>query len=353
MALTLGKSFHAAEARDAPVVARGEPVVVIGEEVLDGAGGLVVVEERELGLGWHSVTTREPRTTLRGYSTEVKNDRMTAQKAKLRFALKRLVALSSTTFAMLIFIVHDAVREELRGIRDDVALADSNNREIEYKHMTQERLREILAKIGETALGGKNPTESEYEKQVAGCQERIIDINTQARMQLNLLAAAETLMGKLPQAFQDYHAARLATLKTRVLSNLTFAAILFNGPHAQPDFDDNGVNFFVAPNAVSGLGIIFIAPALQHSDVRGWMEIKEATEHAALAISTVEDHSSNIDSAIHELMFSVRDDVETRLQDLNEKYVFWTHVSYVLYFVIFAFNVWVVFFTKLKPEAPE
>jgi hypothetical protein len=267
--------------------------------------------------------------------------------------VQRLVALSGTTFALLTFVVHDAMREHLRELRDDLAneqqLQLQRQDALEIKYNISSLQNELTNRILEL----KTKDESDSQKLETARMER--DYTTLKAIQSDaanfelLLEECSTLMSKLHGKWVDAQKKTLESLKWNCRCSKEFAELLLftrlMGGSLKPGTVFDGTHYW-ADYGHSPL------PKLLGLDLN-WFGNAAAAAQIEPLISDVSGRMGLDKREINDFSGAVESQISKSISSYESWYNSFTYISYALYALIFAFNAWVVKFTTDTPETPD
>ncbi|HEY4988985.1 MAG TPA: hypothetical protein VII09_04215 [Opitutaceae bacterium] len=260
--------------------------------------------------------------------------------------LRRLVALSGTTFALGLFIAHDVAREKLRNERDALATAEASERDFETKLQLQRRLPEIEDHLVDIIFAAK----PDFQSRIKIARRKLLNIEETATNYKGRLDADRSVRRLIPGASSrdgsDYDSLdRDCDIAIRWVTSLLSEAGSARERAADATFL-RGSKWEMGARKLEDMDV-------DYSAIYSWRTDPKAADEVEKVILSLQDRDHAVDSDLDTTVAITRRLVSARLQELDARFEFWTDVTYSTYALIFVFNVWVVFFTKIKPEAPD
>lgn len=273
--------------------------------------------------------------------------------------MRHVVAAFSTVFALAIFIVNDAMRENLRDLRDDLAQETAQDFGAEQQYSVNSHLDDteeiLMRRIAEAQHQLDQHWSIAIEKRLQG-----IDINRQmsafirrTRESRERLSASRNLLEKI----QDVSSVKLRLdfdqlLHDSLVSERAIADIVdptwrhWNAdklPDSVPDTWEYKEEGYPLDEF----------PSLTDDDIKVWHatdpDTPAANYNALQAYDVITSHQNGLNRDIGFLITLIRTLAEEKVDRLEKQLKFWTEIGYGLYALLFAFNIWAVFFADSEP----
>jgi hypothetical protein len=262
------------------------------------------------------------------------------------------VALSGTTFALLIFVVHDAMREHLKDLRDDLAndeqLQLQRQDALGIKYEIYSMKSDLVDRIFEIKNENERDTQKLESIEVERDRLMLHDIKDESSYMELILEESSALMAKVPATWIHAHSDSVQRLQWDCRCSKQFADLLLFtglvGGHFAGSTIFDGKHYWADNKSA--------LPDLLDQNLNWAKNAADASTMTPI-ISGVRDRMWFAKRAIDDFSAEVEVQANNSIKSYESLYDLWTKISYALYALVFAFNAWVVIFTTDKPELPD